>query len=205
MHNCRVVVIATVISTSLAACAEEKPNVSRFEVSDLFQMKSALEQQIEHHYTSGPIEEARRFDFLIGDWDLVRKSFNAAGDVAHESKGVVSARYTFDGRVIQEDFFNYLPSGEPYRAGTALYTYSPLSNAWVVAAVDASIGGSSYTPEWVGDEVRYSSTITLPDRNVFTRNRIFNISEDFYEWEQEVSLDGKVWHKNYHILNTRKN
>lgn len=173
-------------------------------ISDLFQMKPVLEQQLEEHFTSGPNTEAQRFDFLIGDWDLVRKSFDEAGSVARETRGTVSARYTFEGRVIQEDFFNYLANGEPYRAGTALYTYSPLSNTWTVAAVDASVGGTSYTPEWVGDEIQYNSTITLPIQLVLTRNRIFNISKDAYEWEQEISLDGELWKKNYHILNTRK-
>lgn len=204
MRNNRIVLIVTTVITVLVACAQEEPNVNEFKISDLFQLKSALEQQLEQHYIEGPVEEALRFEFLIGDWDLVRKSFNHSGDVAQESKGTVSARYRFDGRVIQEDFFNYLPSGETYRAGTALYTYSPLSNAWTVAAVDASVGGTSYIPEWVNDEVRYTSEIILPERNVFTRNRIFNISKNAYEWEQEVSLDGKMWHKNYHILNTRK-
>lgn len=178
--------------------------MSEFKVKNLFQMKSSLEQQLAQHYTAGPNLEAKRFDFLIGEWNLVRQSFNAAGEVANQTKGTIAARYTFDGRVIQEDFYNYLASGEPYRAGTALYTYSPLSNAWVVAAVDASVGGTSYTPEWVGNEVQYRSTITLPDRTVFTKSGIFNISEAAYEWEQEVSLDGEVWKKNYHILNTRK-
>ncbi len=76
---------------------------------------------------------------------------------------------------------------------------------WGVAAVDASTGATSYSPEWIGDEVRYGSVVNLPGRDVYTRSRIFNISANSYEWEQEVSLDGETWHKNYHILNTRNN
>ncbi len=177
--------------------------MDNFSGTDLFEMKATLEKQFEQDYIRSPGSKAKRFDFLIGEWDLTRKSFDSQGEVARETRGIVVARYTFEGRVIQEDFHNYLANGEAYRGGTALYTFNPSTEVWGVAAVDASTGATSYSPEWIGDEVRYGSVVNLPGRDVYTRSRIFNISVNSYEWEQEVSLDGETWHKNYHILNTR--
>ncbi len=176
-----------------------------FSVNDLFALKSMLEAQIETDFVEGSnAKNDGSFEFLIGEWDLVRTSFDENGNVASQTKGSVVARYTFEGRVIQEDFYNYRSDGTAYRGGVALYTYSPSSKQWHVAATDASTGATSYKPTWVKDEVQYESTVRLPDREVYTKSRIFNISRDTTEWEQKVSLDGLEWFPNYHIINHRK-
>lgn len=179
--------------------------MKQFSVSDLFSLKSALEAQLERDFVDGVTDQTDgSFDFLIGEWDLVRTSFDEAGNAVSTTKGAVVARYTFDGRVIQEDFYNYREDGVAFRAGTALYTYSPFSQQWHVAAIDASTGATSYSPSWVDGEVHYQSVVRLPDREVQTKSRIFNISPDLTEWEQMVSIDGVDWFPNYHITSYRK-
>lgn len=92
-----------------------------FTESDLFAFKSNIEAQLEQDYLVGKsAEEDGSFDFLIGDWNLLRRSFGLNGKLQHETKGTVVAGYVFDGRVIQEDFFNYREDGLAYRGGTAL-------------------------------------------------------------------------------------
>ena len=173
--------------------------------TELFAFKAAMEAQLEQDYVGGTsAKEDGAFDFLIGEWGLVRRSFGLDGQLAHETKGRVVARYVFDGRVIQEDFFNYRADGRAYRGGTALYTLSPSSKSWSVAAVDAATGATSYQPQWIDGEMRYESVVELPDRTVYTRSRIYNIADNSYEWKQEVSLDREAWHQNYHIFNQRK-
>ena len=89
--------------------------MDNFSGTDLFEMKATLEKQFEQDYIRSPGSKAKRFDFLIGEWDLTRKSFDSQGEVARETRGIVVARYTFEGRVIQEDFHNYLANGEALR------------------------------------------------------------------------------------------
>ncbi len=176
-----------------------------FSKSDLFSLKSMLEAQIDADFVEGATAQSNgEFEFLIGEWELIRTSFDANGDVAHQTKGTVVARYIFEGRVIQEDFYNYRDDGTAYRGGTALYTYSPSSQQWHVAAVDGSTGAGTYQPSWVDGEVHYESVITLPDREIYTKSRIFNISHESTEWEQKVSIDGMEWFPNYHIINHRR-
>lgn len=176
-----------------------------FTKSDLFTLKSTLEAQIESDFVQG--EDAKsngEFDFLIGEWDQVRTSFGADGKVVSRTKGTVVARYTFEGRTIQEDFYNYSDGGTPYRGGTALYTYSPSSTQWHVAAVDASTGATAYQPVWVEGEVHYESVVRLPNIEIYTKSRIFNISKDTTEWEQAVSIYNVEWFPNYHIISQRR-
>lgn len=192
-------------SLSLTATAQEAARVTDFTKSDLFALKSTLEAQIESDFVHGVDAKTNgEFNFLIGEWDLVRTSFGADGNVASRTKGTAVARYTFEGRAIQEDFYNYSDDGTPYRGGTALYTYSPSSMQWHVAAVDASTGATAYQPMWVDGEVHYESVVRLPDREIYTKSRIFGISKDTTEWEQAVSIDNVDWFPNYHIINHRR-
>ena len=178
--------------------------MQEFNEDDLFALKSMLETQIENDYVDGSNAKSDgAFDFLIGEWDLVRTSFGARGNIASRTKGTVATRYTFKGRVIQEDFYTFREDGTSYRGGIALYTYSPSSEQWHVAAVDASTGATSYQPVWVDGEVRYESVVRLPDREIRTKSRVFNISSDSTEWEQHVSIDGVDWFPNYHIIQRR--
>ena len=179
--------------------------MSEFSQTDLFTLKSKLENQLEYGFSESETAQSHgAFDFLIGEWDLVRTSFDADGELARRTKGTVVARYAFAGRVIQEDFHNFRDDGSAYRAGTALYTFNPSAKQWHVAAIDASTGATAYQPVWVAGEVRYESVVRLPDRDVFTKSRIFNIASDSTEWEQHVSIDRKEWFPNYHIINRRK-
>ena len=179
--------------------------MDEFPLADLFALKSTLESQFEEDFSNGTsAKEDGAFDFLIGKWDLVRTSFGADAQIAHRTKGTVVARYTFEGRAIQEDFYNYREDETAYRGGTALYTLNPSSGQWHVAAIDASTSATAYQPVWVDDEIHYESAVQLPDREVYTKSRIFNISPNTTEWEQLVSIDGVEWHPNYHIINQRK-
>jgi hypothetical protein len=193
------------VCMALAAQTPQGGDVREYSANDLFALKSMLEAQIETDFVEGSnAKNDGSFEFLIGEWDLVRTSFDENGNVASQTKGSVVARYTFEGRVIQEDFYNYRSDGTAYRGGIALYTYSPSSKLWHVAAADVSTGATSYKPTWANGEVQYESTVRLPDREVYTKSRIFNISLDTTEWEQKVSLDGLEWFSNYHIINHRK-
>ncbi len=175
-----------------------------FSKVDLFALKSVLEGQIERDFVDGvSAQDNGAFDFLIGEWDLVRSNYDANGNVAR-TKGSVVARYVFAGGAIQENFYNLRDDGAAYRAGTALYTYSPSSDQWHVAAIDVSTGATSYNPVVVDGEVRYESTVKLPGRDIFTKSRIFNIAGDSNEWEQQVSIDGELWFPNYHIASYRR-
>ncbi len=176
-----------------------------FSTGDLFALKALLEQQLERDFIHGPsASDDGSFDFLIGEWHSIRTSFNETGNVAHIAKGSVAATYVFDGRAIQEDFYHHREDDVSFRAGSALYTYRASSKEWFVAAMDASTGTTSYQPTWIENEVHYTSVVELPDRNIHTKSRIYNISPERTEWEQRVSIDGVHWFKNYHIVNNRK-
>jgi len=179
--------------------------MSQYSIDELFVLKFAMEAQLERDFVDGPsAEEDGSFDFLIGEWDLTRTNFDARGACKETTFGTVSAHYTLGGRAIQEDFFNHRKESAQYRGGSALYTYRASSSSWHVAAIDAAIGATSYQPDFVDGEVRYESEVQLPAQTVFTRSRIFNISEATTEWEQQVSVDGTNWLPNYHIRNVRR-
>ncbi|MGI9326334.1 MAG: hypothetical protein ACR2PZ_14015 [Pseudomonadales bacterium] len=179
--------------------------MKEFTPTDLFALKLMMEAQLEADYVSElNAKSDGAFDFLIGEWDLVRTSFDETGNVVSKTNGSVIAKYAFDGRVIQEDFHNLREDGIAYRGGTALYTYSPSFKQWHVAAIDASTGATSYQPIWIDGEVHYDSVVRLPDREILTNSRIFNISRESYEWEQSVSINGATWFPNYHIANHRR-
>lgn len=175
-------------------------------IENLFELKAVFEAQFQADYVNETaLERDNPFEFLIGEWDLVRTSFDHAGKTANRTNGSVVASYTFGGRVIQEDFDNYLSNGVTCRSGTALYTYSPTTREWTVAAVDAAVGATTYSPKWINGEVHYDSVVQVPSGEVaYTRSRIFNIGRDSYEWEQEASVDKHKWYRAYHILNTRR-
>lgn len=176
-------------------------------IDAVFDLKSGLEAQLASAYQQGPtIRSDGAFDFLLGQWELVRTSFDGQGKPADVSSGRVSARYTLEDRVIQEDFYNYGPNGDTFRAGTALYTYAPMTRQWHVAALDAAAGATAYQPVFSNGEVHYTSVIVLPqspDTPIYTRSRIYNITRDSTEWAQQVSLDRVSWHANYHIYSRR--
>jgi hypothetical protein len=149
-------------------------------------------------YTPPP--EARQFDFLIGQWELVVmpkvSSLAARIHGAPRLLGTFKAWRAVDGFGIEDELRIVDGSGNPSALTHALRIYSTADRKWIVLAADAYRGrGFTSTAEWQSNAMVSSGQGTDQEGKPYlTRTRYYDITPTSFRFQQDRSLDGgRTW------------
>lgn len=139
--------------------------------------------------------EARQFDFLIGQWDLVvRPQTSALVARIHgvpRMVGTWKGWRSLDGWGILDEVRITDESGNPRGYAQATRMYDATAGHWTTSTADPRRGFTSSTAEWRDGGMTVSSQDTDADGKRYkTRNRYFDITPRSFRFSQERSFDG---------------
>jgi hypothetical protein len=148
-------------------------------------------------FLKGATPASRQFDFLIGDWDVTAKRFNADGTVLFQYKANWTARHLNEGRMIMDDFKALAPTGQEISSFVTLRTYSEVSSRWEMTGLAAlqPAPNAEWNGIWTDGEMRLEAFgLNGEGKRIKTRIRFFNIEKNNFEWQSKASLDdGMSW------------
>jgi len=149
---------------------------------------------------STPPPEARQFDFLIGQWELVvtPKVSGLAARIhgAPRLLGMWKAWRAFDGFGIEDELRIMDRSGNPSSLSHVLRGYSAAEHRWITTSLDAYRGRiSQSTAEWRNGEMIVSGRGTDAEgKPTLIRSRFMAITPASFRFQQDRSSDeGKSW------------
>lgn len=144
--------------------------------------------------------EARQFDFLIGQWELVVRprvtTLAARIHGAPKLLGTWKAWRAFDGFGIEDELRIIDGSGNPASLGSSMRAWSTGERKWLISTLDAYRGRmTSATAEWRGSEMIVSGRGTDAEgKPTLLRTRFFAITPAAFRFQQDRSNDdGKTW------------
>lgn len=159
-------------------------------------------------YLQGPGDEAKQFDFLIGDWAVEATRFKEDGTPAFNYAASWSAKHLNEGRMVFDDFKALGPTGVPVSSFVTLRTYCEVTKRWEIVGLQAL--QPALPTEWHGQseggEMHLEAIATLPSgQRIQTKIRFFDVSSASFSWESSMSLDqGKTWRKTASLKAKRK-
>ena len=144
--------------------------------------------------------EARQFDFLIGQWELVVTP-KVAGLAAriHGSPrllGTWKAWRAFDGFGIEDELRVVDGSGNPSALSHALRVYSSTERRWITTGLDVYRGRfATSSAEWTNGEMVVAGAGTNAEgKPTKLRSRFSSITATGFRFSQDRSTDnGKSW------------
>lgn len=139
------------------------------------------------------------FEFSLGEWDADVVRYAPDGSVAVETNGRWSARSSFGGKVIEDNFVQQNEGIDDVAAFT-LRTYCEATQRWEMVylwAGQPATGFMAFVGNRVGDEMHLNLQQTGPGGLLaIAQIRFFDITEDSFSWENQTSLDnGATWHR----------
>lgn len=159
-------------------------------------------------YLKGAPEQASEFDFLIGEWDARTTRYAADGSVGFEHKALWRAQHLHEKRIVFDDYIAYGPDGTAIGSFATLRTYCEETAQWEMTFLVAlqRILLTSFVGRRIGNEMHLrASGKDLEEKPVEARVRFFNITNDHFDWEQELSVDGgATWARDVLIQATRR-
>lgn len=160
------------------------------------------------NYVKGPPVQAAEFDFLIGEWDAQTTRYAPDGGIAFEHTALWRACHLHDKRIVLDDYVAYGPDGTAIGSFATLRTYCEDTSQWEMTFVVAQqkILLTSFVGQKVGNEMHLRAAgRDLEGKPVEARVRFYNIANDRFEWEQELSVDGgSTWQRDVLIHARRK-
>lgn len=150
-------------------------------------------------YMQGVPEQARQFDFMLGEWAARTTRFRPDGSELASFGGTWRATSLHGGRMLFDEFVARFEDGPELAYMATLRSYCPASERWEMTFLVAHqpLRITSFSGHWTGDEMLLSgSGQTLDGRPMQSRVRFFGISERGFDWENLVSLDdGENWYR----------
>lgn len=144
----------------------------------------------------GPLQ----FDFMIGEWDVVYRSFDVeTGELKQELKAVQKARYVNNRSMIVDEWASYDPdTGDQVTYGLTLRSYAEETGKWYHNYLRAGdpTGGSRFNGEWRDGVMHAEGAALIPGgRTLRFRLKFYEIEADSFKWMEEWSIDdGATWH-----------
>ena len=147
-----------------------------------------------------PAKEARQFDFLIGQWELVvtPKVSSLAAKIHGAPKllGSWKAWRAVDGFGLEDELRVVDRSGNPSSLLQTLRVYDATNSKWQLTGIEAYRGRvSTAAAEWKNNEMVTSSQGTDEEGKPYiARTRFFDITANGFKYQQDRSYDGgKTW------------
>ncbi len=147
-----------------------------------------------------PAPEARQFDFLLGQWELVviPKVSSLAAKIHGAPKllGTWKAWRAVDGFGIEDELRVIDRSGNPSSLLHTLRVYNATESKWALTGIEAYRGRTSgASAEWKSNEMVTTSQGTDEEGKAFVgRTRFFDITANAFKYQQDRSYDGgKTW------------
>lgn len=147
-----------------------------------------------------PAKEARQFDFLIGQWDLVVvpkvSSLAARIHGAPKLLGTWKAWRAVDGFGVEDELRVMDRSGNPTSLLHTLRVYNATDGKWALTGIEAYRGRvSGASAEWKNNEMVTTSQGTDEEGKPYVgRTRFFDITANGFKYQQDRSFDGgKTW------------
>ena len=140
------------------------------------------------------------FDFWIGEWEGTWDE----GD-GQVGKATNSITKTMDGKVIEENFVIYQGQSKGF-VGKSLSVYQPQLYIWKQAWVDSQNGYYDFSGQFDLDKrIFITDKKMLKDKVVLQRMVFYNIEENSFTWDWEMSEDGgKNWNLSWRINYIRR-
>jgi len=137
------------------------------------------------------------FDFTLGEWDADVIHYAADGTVSQELEGSWSAKASFGGKVIEDQFIQRVGGVDDASAFT-LRTYCEETQRWEMVflwAGQPATGLIAFVGNRVDNEMHLNLQQLGPNGLVtLMRIRFFDISSDSFSWENSTSVDnGLTW------------
>lgn len=147
-----------------------------------------------------PPNEARQFDFLIGEWELeVRPAVSGLAAKLHGAPklaGTWKGWRAFDGWGVEDELRILDTRGNLRTIAHAMRVYDQSAGRWALTTLD--VLAARFSPgsaSWSGKEM----TTTVPGKDgdgkaILTRVRYFEITPNGFKYEQARSYDnGRTW------------
>jgi hypothetical protein len=141
-------------------------------------------------------EQASQFEFLIGEWDCEWTGFNKEGEALAPLPCRWSARYTFDGRMVQDDYRLWDSDQKLIFSGTTLRSYSPDKARWEFVFLGSQQPAwPRFHGRWEQGEMRIHAEGTdRQGRDFVSRIKFHKITSNSFEWRMDTSYDGgETW------------
>ena len=143
-------------------------------------------------YLAGPPPENADFDFLMGRWTTETLRYAPSGKERLRHRGFWVARRLHGSRIVLDETISYGRDGEEIASMATLRSYSPATKQWEMTFVVAHqpILPLRFVAHREGDEIRGEATLLTQGASGFrARIRFFEIRDDSFSWEQEMSFD----------------
>ena len=186
---------------NLASYAEVPPqlvnqmNKKRFFTDRLVEAANLTEAS----YKTGTSHQSNTFDFLIGEYQLkVQNHDLETGEVLSHRIATMKSYYLEPQRMLANEWTGFdLNSHSKVQFGMNLRTFVPADSRWntVWLADGQAMPGASFSFVDEGDQIAARFEYEYPEvGTVSTVLRFFNITENTFEWDHQVSLDGgETW------------
>lgn len=149
---------------------------------------------------SPPPDEAKQFDFLLGQWQAdVHVKVSGLAAMIHgtpQLAGAWKAWRALDGRAVEDELRIVDASGNPLSLTRVLRIYAPGEQHWNIVSVDGyRTRVSESTGQFQGGEMHIEARAgETQGESVLTRTRYFDITPDSFRMSQDRSSDGgKTW------------
>lgn len=146
--------------------------------------------------------QARQFDFLIGQWDIVVKpKVSSVAAMIHGQptlSGTWKAWRAFDGFGVDDEMRIVDGSGNPRSLSRALRVYSQAEQRWNLVTLDVYRARFSNATAQMKDAELVSNGrgVDGEGKEYQTRTRYFDIGPDAFKMQQDRSYDaGETWNE----------
>ena len=153
----------------------------------------------EASYQADNAYQSATFDFLIGEYKLLVRNYDLeTGEILSERVARMVSYYPVPQRMLVNEWTGFDPkTAQQVQFGMNLRTYVADDNRWntVWLADGQSVPGVSFSFVDEGEQIAARFQYEYPEvGTVSTILRFFNVSNNSFEWDHQVSLDGgKSW------------
>lgn len=136
-----------------------------------------------------------QFDFLIGEWDVNARTYQFDQVVA-QTKAVWTARYHDDKRLIIDEWRSIPKAGEDSQFWMTLRTYSDALQRWQIVGLQANQPtlAPTFLGEWRDNEMHMTAEVLVEQGPLQAKVRFYAITDNRFQWEMKMSIDGETWY-----------
>ncbi|MFZ0013505.1 MAG: DUF1579 family protein [Acidimicrobiia bacterium] len=147
-------------------------------------------------------DEARQFDFWLGEWDLTWPADQVGGEPSELGTGTNRIERLFGDCAIEENF----ATSDHGFSGRSLSVYDSRLGMWRQTWVDSSGGYIALTGQFDGETMTLSTQPHVHDGETRVNRMIFgDITAVSLEWVWQVSRDdGATWDDLWNISYRRR-